>query len=83
MYKGIEVGKISELFLTKENVIAKAYVYENYSYLLTNKSKLILEEVEVGFEGIKNLGTVVSGKYISLEYEKGEVAYFFEINKDK
>ncbi len=82
MYKGIEVGKINKMYLTENSVIAKAYVYENYNYLLTNKSKLILEEVQVGFDGVKNLGTVVSGKFISFEYKKGEPSYFFEINKD-
>ncbi len=82
MYKGIEVGKISELHLSSNSVIAKAYVYENYNYLLTNKSKLVLEEVQVGLDGVKNLGTVVSGKYISIKYEKGKPSFFFEINKN-
>ncbi|PLY07661.1 MAG: paraquat-inducible protein B [Arcobacter sp.] len=81
MYKGIEVGKIKELHLGEDDVIAKAYVYENYDYLLTNKSRLILEEVQVGLDGIKNLGTVVSGNFISIDYKKGEPSYFFEISK--
>ncbi len=81
MYKGIEVGQVKELHLGTDDVIAKAYVYENYKYLLTTNSKLHLEEVEVGLDGIKNLSTVVTGNYISIDYKKGEQAYFFEIEK--
>lgn len=81
MYKGVEVGKIKELHLGENDVIAKAYVYEKYNYLLTNKSKLILEEAQLGLDGVKNLGTVVTGNYISIDYKKGDSSYFFEISK--
>ncbi len=79
MYKGIEVGKINELHLGVDDVIAKAYVFDKYKYLLTDKSSMLLEEVEVGFDGIKNLNTVITGEYISIDYKKGEPNFFFEI----
>ncbi len=81
MYKGIEVGKISELHLSVDDVIAKAYVFDKYKYLLTNKSTMHLEEVEVGFDGVKNLNTLIKGEYISINYQKGEPKFFFEIEK--
>ena len=81
MYKGIEVGKIKELHLGENDVIAKAYVYEKYNYLLTDKSSLILEEAQIGLDGVKNLGTVITGNYISIDYKKGDSSYFFEITK--
>ncbi len=81
MYKGIEVGKINEIHLGNDAVIAKAYVLEEYKYLLTKNSKLYLEEVEVGIDGVKNLNTIITGKYISIDYKKGEEQFFFEIGK--
>lgn len=82
MYKGIEVGKIEELHLGVDDVIAKAYVYDKYKYLLSTNSKFLLEEVEVSFDGIKNLNTVITGKYISIDYKKGELKSFFEIEEN-
>ncbi|WP_072682598.1 MlaD family protein [Arcobacter sp. LA11] len=81
MYKGIEVGKVEELHLGSDDVIVKAYLFENYKYLLTKNSKFYLEEAEIGLDGIKNLGTVVRGNYLSIDYKKGEESFFFEIEE--
>jgi len=83
MYKGMEVGKVQELHLTEHAIIAKAYLIKQYEYLLTNNSKFNLEEVEVGLDGVKNLSTVVSGNYLSIDYQKGEPKYFFNIKNSK
>ena len=82
MYKGIEVGKVDELHLDEDGIIAKAYVYENYKYLLTTNSKFLLEDIQVNFDGVKNLGNVLTGNFISIDYKKGEPSFFFEIEKE-
>lgn len=83
MYKGLEVGKIEEFHLTKEDVIAKAYLYKEYEYLLSEKSRFHLETVELGLDGVKNLNTVISGNFISIDYKKGKAKYFFEVENKK
>ncbi|TLP37078.1 MlaD family protein [Arcobacter arenosus] len=83
MYKGIEVGKIKEVHLNNNSVIAKAFVYKDYEYLLSENSKFYLNSVEVGIDGVKNLNTVVSGNFISVDYKKGKAKYFFVIQNKK
>jgi paraquat-inducible protein B len=72
MYKGVEVGKINDLQLTQDNIIAKGFVYKKYDYLLTNNSKFYIEEAELSLNGVKNLNSIVTGNYISIDYKKGK-----------
>jgi len=82
IYKGIEIGKITEVTLDKDILNGKAYVYEEYKYLLTNKTKFFVEEPTISFDGVKNLGNIVKGNFVSLDYEKGEFSNTFtSINK--
>ena len=82
IFKGIEIGKITEVKLNKENLDSKAFIYEEYKYLLTNKTKFFVEEPSVSFEGVKNLGNIVKGNFVSLDYVKGEYKNSFTaINK--
>jgi paraquat-inducible protein B len=82
LYKGIEIGKVLDVKLDKNILSGKAYVYEDYKYLLTNKTKFFVEEPTISFDGVKNLGNIVKGNFISLEYEKGEFSdTFTSINK--
>jgi len=82
IYKGIEIGKITEVNLNKEIINTKAYVYEEYKYLLTDKTKIFVEEPVISFDGVKNLGNIVKGNFVSLDYKKGEFKdSFTAINK--
>ena len=82
IYKGIEIGKITEVKLDKEILNTKAYVYEEYKYLLTNKTKFFVEEPTISFDGVKNLGNIVKGNFISLDYVSGDFKdSFTAINK--
>ena len=82
IYKGIEIGKISEVKLDKDILNSKAYVYEEYKYLLTNKTKFFVEEPTISFDGVKNLGNIVKGNFISLDYVSGDFKdSFTAINK--
>ncbi|MGE4462013.1 MAG: MlaD family protein [Arcobacter sp.] len=82
IFKGIEIGKILEVNLNKNILNTKAFVYEEYKYLLTNKTKFFVEEPTISFDGVKNLGNIVKGNFISLEYKKGDFSNnFIAINK--
>ncbi|MFY9094831.1 MlaD family protein, partial [Aliarcobacter butzleri] len=39
MFKGIEIGKILEVNLNKDVLTTKAYVYDEYKYILTDKTR--------------------------------------------
>ncbi len=82
IFKGIEIGKITEVKLNKEKLDSKAFIYEEYKYLLTNKTKFFVEEPSVSFDGVKNLGNIIKGNFVSLDYVKGEYQNSFTaINK--
>ena len=55
----------------------KAYIYEEYKYLLTKNSRFIIEEPTISFDGIKNLGNIIKGNYLSLDYQEGEFSNKF------
>ena len=82
IYRGIEIGKINQVKLEKEILNTTAYVYEEYKYLLTNRTKFFVEEPTISFDGVKNLGNIVKGNFISLDYANGEFKdSFTAVNK--
>lgn len=72
LFKGIEIGKVESIKLNGDILNTKAYVYEEYKYLLTKNSRFFVEEPTISFGGIKNLGNILKGNFISLEYKEGE-----------
>ncbi|WP_207190498.1 MlaD family protein [Aliarcobacter lanthieri] len=82
IFKGIEIGKISSIKLNEDYLETKAFVYDEYKYLLTQNSRFFVEEPTISLSGIKNLGNIVKGNFISLEYKDGEFNdKFSAINK--
>ena len=82
MFKGIEIGKILEVNLNKDVLTTKAYVYDEYKYLLTDKTRFFVEEPTISLDGVKNLGNIIKGNFISLDYKNGEFSNTFNaINK--
>jgi paraquat-inducible protein B len=82
LYKGIEIGRITEVKLEKDILNSSAFIYEEYKYLLTDKTKFFIEEPNISFDGVKNLGNIVKGNFVSLDYKKGEFKNnFTAINK--
>ena len=82
IFRGIEIGKIVEVSLNKDFLNTKAFVYEEYKYLLTNKTKFFVEEPMVSLDGVKNLGNIIKGNYVGLDYKKGDFKNsFVAINK--
>ncbi|MDD3055260.1 MAG: MlaD family protein [Aliarcobacter sp.] len=82
IFKGIEIGKITEIKLNKDILNAKAFIYQEYKYLLTDKTKFFVEEPTISLDGVKNLGNIIKGNFLSLEYKKGNFKdNFTAINK--
>ena len=82
IFKGIEVGEILEVTLNKDTLNTKAYVYDEYKYLLTKNTKFFIEEPTISLDGVKNLGNIVKGNFISLDFRKGDFSNSFNaINK--
>ena len=82
LFKGIEIGKVTDIKLNEDVLSTKAYVYEEYKYLLTKNSRFFVEEPSISFGGIKNLGNIIKGNYISLDYKDGEFNNkFFGVTK--
>lgn len=77
IFKGIEIGKITQVELDKDVLSTKAFVYDEYKYLLTNKTRFFVEVPTISLEGVKNLANVIKGNFISLDYQDGEFATTF------
>ena len=77
LYKGIEIGKVSNVKIEDDILATKAYIYEEYKYLLTKNSRFVIEEPTISFDGIKNLGNIIKGNYLSLDYQEGEFSNKF------
>jgi paraquat-inducible protein B len=87
IYKGFTIGKLTDLTLNANDVTSKAFIYKKYKYLLTSNTEFFIQTTELSLDGIKNLGNIVKGNYISLNYKEGEpakvfVAKNFNENKD-
>ena len=81
MYKGITIGKVTNISLNTNSIKAQAFIYKKYKYLLTNNSEFEINSAEISLDGIKNIGTVLTGKYIDLKYKKGEFKTYFKDKK--
>jgi len=78
IYKGIKIGELTDIFLTPYDVSSKAYIYDKYRYMLTKNTKFFIQKPEFNLDGVKNLGNVVKGNFVSLSYKKGEFSDTFE-----
>lgn len=82
IFKGIEIGKIVDVNLNKDILNTRAYIYEEYKYLLTDKTNFFVEEPNISFDGVSNLGNIIKGNFISLDYKTGSFKNtFMAINK--
>lgn len=78
IYKGVSIGEITDMVLNPNDVSAKAFVYDEYKYLLTSNTNFFIQKPEVSLGGVKNLGNIIKGNYLSLSYEKGDFKNNFE-----
>lgn len=78
IYKGVVVGKLADIILNRDDVLSKAYIYDKYKYLLTKGTKFFIVKADIGLDGVKNLGTIFKGNYVSLSYANGEFTDKFD-----
>lgn len=78
IYKGVVVGKIADITLNRDNISSKALIYDKYKYLLTKGTKFFIVKADIGLDGVRNLGTIIKGNYVSLTYANGEFADKFD-----
>ncbi|CAG20330.1 PqiB family protein [Photobacterium profundum] len=86
IYRGLEIGQISSLRLDKETnkIIANAAIEPSMSDLLNTGSRLLLEEAEVSLNGVKNIGNLIRGNFLTLIPGEGEkVRMFKAITQDQ
>jgi paraquat-inducible protein B len=84
IYRGIEIGKISDVKLVESGVFSKAYILEKYKYLMTKNTKFFIEEPELSISGAKNLGNIVKGNYVTLQFKEGSFSNSFKaVDKKK
>ncbi|KAB0303786.1 MCE family protein [Vibrio fortis] len=79
MYRGIEIGQITDLSLSKgrENVVASAAIQPAFSDFLNSGSKFILEEAKLSLTGVENIGNLVTGNFLTLVPGEGDKARQF------
>ncbi|MGM0519327.1 MAG: MlaD family protein [Campylobacterota bacterium] len=76
-YKGIKVGSIKKLKLTKDYVKAKGFLYKKYSHMLTQNSSFYIQKPEISLEDTKNIGNIIRGNFISIDYNSGKKSNSF------
>ena len=80
IYRGLEIGQISSLRLDKkhEKIIAHAAIDPNMSDLLTTGSRMLIEEAELSLSGVKNIGNLIRGNFLTLIPGEGETTRQFQ-----
>ncbi len=79
IYKGLTIGKLTNLTLNAQEITSKAFIYKKYSYLLTSNTEFFIQTAQLSLEGVKNLGNIIKGNFISLDYKKGEASKIFTV----
>jgi paraquat-inducible protein B len=85
MYRGIEVGQITDLSLDedRQSVIASAAIQPSFSDLLTTGSRFLLEEAQLSLTELDNLSNLITGNYLTLVPGSGDKTRSFRaIRKD-
>ncbi|MGF1726415.1 MlaD family protein [Photobacterium nomapromontoriensis] len=86
VYRGLQIGQISDLRFdkTRQKIIAHAAIEPSMSDLLTTGSRLILEEAELSLNGVKNIGNLIRGNFLTLIPGHGEATRQFKaISQDE
>ncbi|MDF2152131.1 MlaD family protein [Vibrio sp. CAU 1672] len=79
MYRGIEIGQITDLSLSegREVILASAAIQPAFSDMLTTGTHFILEEAKVSLSGVENIANLVSGNFLSIIPGQGDRARQF------
>ncbi len=79
VYRGIEIGQITDLSLSlgNEQIIASAAIQPAFSDFLNSGSRFLLEEAKVSLSGVENIANLVRGNFLTLVPGEGEKARRF------
>ncbi|ELI1839333.1 MCE family protein [Vibrio fluvialis] len=77
IYRGIEIGQITNLQLNNDKIVASAAVQPAFSDLLNSGSHFVLEEAKVSLTGVENLTNLVKGNFLTLVPGEGDRARHF------
>lgn len=68
-YQGLEVGEITRIEITDNypGPIATAKLDPSMTWLLNKDTRIKIEQPQIGFDGLKNIGNLVLGNYLSIE----------------
>ncbi|KGY13628.1 paraquat-inducible protein B [Vibrio tubiashii] len=86
MYRGIEVGQITNLELSsgRDRIIASAAIQPAFSDMLTTGSRFILQEAKVSLSGVENLANIVKGNFLTIVPGEGKRSRKFSaVRKDE
>ena len=80
-YKGIQVGKITEMTFADnlQTISATANVEKSVAQLFRADTKVWVEKAEVGLSGVKNAETLVFGPYLNVLPGNGSPARTFTV----
>ncbi len=79
MYRGIEVGQVTDLQLGKDkkSIVASAAIQPAFSDMLNSGTRFILEEAKVSLSGVEHIGNLVTGNFLTLVPGKGDRSRYF------
>ncbi|EKO3542205.1 MCE family protein [Vibrio fluvialis] len=77
IYRGIEIGQITNLQLNNDKIVASAAIQPAFSDLLNSGSHFVLEEAKVSLTGVENLANLVKGNFLTLVPGEGDRARHF------
>ncbi len=79
MYRGLEVGQITNLQLDEERkqIIASAAIQPAFSDMLNSGSQFLLEEAKIALSGVENIGNLLTGNYLTLVPGEGHRSRHF------
>ena len=72
LYKGIEIGKSIKCKNRRWYISYKSLCLWRIQISSYKNSRFVIEEPTISFDGIKNLGNIIKGNYLSLDYQEGE-----------
>ena len=85
MYKGIQVGKITNIKLNENlNILnAKAYIYDEYKEIASKNSIFYIVKPDISLSGISGFETIIKGSYINILKGDGLLNSSFDVYNNK
>ncbi len=74
VYKGIEIGQITDvqLSLDRTKILAYASIQPGFADTLKTGTRFLIEEAEVSLSGVENIANLVTGNFLTLVPGVGE-----------